>query len=286
MSSRRAGARPPPRWPARWHAIRVLQARDLRSLLYSPAPYLAVALGVLAALPIMRGHLETIRESRVLLLSDALTLPFFIGATIAQLYLALASVATVARERESGTLEALFYGPVDHTSYVLAKQFAHLAAYLPMAVATALLLLAYAGVAGLRPGTTLAPALALSVATAAAVAALGILLSTLTRSARAAFGLFGLISLAFLAVRVGAELLSGLTVANNLSPLLFLRDLALGLDRALGLVSPFALFQDGVDAAVRGDAAGYAAALALSALECAILLLLAVRALERRGVRR
>jgi hypothetical protein len=241
---------------------------------------------MLAALPILRGHLEAIRDGRVLVLSDALILPFFVAATIAQLYLALASVATVARERESGVLEALFYGPVDGPSYVLAKQLALVAAYLPMGLAIALLLLAYAGIAGLRPSPILAPALALSVATAAAVAALGILLATLTGGVRAALGLFGLVALAFLAVQIGVDLLSGVAVTGGASPSLFLRDLALGLDGALGLISPFALFQDGVDAAVRGDAAGYAARLALSLLECALLLLLAVRALERRGVRR
>ena len=61
-----------------------------------------------------------------------------------------------------------------------------------------------------------------------------LLLSTLTRGVRTAFALFAALSAVFLAVRFGSELLTGVRVANNYSPLLFARDTAIGLDRLLG----------------------------------------------------
>jgi hypothetical protein len=126
----------------------------------------------------------------------------------------------------------------------------------------------------------------LSLFTAAAVSALGLLLSTLTRGVRAAFALFAGLVVLVLAVRFGADALTGVSIANNQSPMLFLRDLLIGADAVVGTVSPFGIFQNGVDALVREDWRGVLVALGTSALETAALLWLAVRTLARRGVRR
>ncbi len=93
-------------------------------------------------------------------------------------------------------------------------------------------------------------------------------------------------TVAFLAIHFGAEALSGIQITNNLNPLLFLRDLAIGLDHVASYVSPFGVFQNGVDALVRGDALGLAGAVATELVEAAVLVSLAAKTLERRGVRR
>jgi ABC-type transport system involved in multi-copper enzyme maturation permease subunit len=255
-------------------------------MLYGPGLYIVVALGMLATLPIVAGYLDAVEKNRVLILADAFTLPFFAAATIAMLYLALASVATIARERDQGTLEVLFYGPVDRTSYVLAKHLAHLLAYLPIGLGLALLLLAYAGMSGLRLPVAFGLELLLSAFTAAAVAALGVCLSTLVRGVRAGVALLVALAALLLAIRAGSEILSGIQVTNNVSPLLLLRNAVLALDAAAGYVSPFGVFQGGVDALVRQDLAAYAGAIVLSCLHCALLLTLSVRLLGRRSVRR
>jgi ABC-type transport system involved in multi-copper enzyme maturation permease subunit len=275
-----------PVWRARLYAVAVVQRRDLLGMLFAPGIYVAVALGMVGALVVVRGHLDAIERNRVLILADAFSLPFFVAATIGMLFLALVSVTTVAREREAGTLETLFYGPVDHCAYVLAKHAAQVAAFGLISLASAALLLSYAGLSGLRLGWEFLPEVLLSLFTAAAVAAFGLFFSTLTRSARGAFGLFLAVAALFLAIHLGAELLSGAPVTNNFSPLLFVRGLFIGLDDALGYVSPFTLFQKGVDAVVRGSALEYLGVLALSCGQCALLLTGAVRLLERRGVRR
>jgi len=248
--------------------------------------YVAVAFGTLLGAALFRDNLDTIERSRILILSDAFTLPFFFAGVVAMLYLTLSSLATVAREREQGTLEALFYGPVDHASYVLGKHAAQVVAYGPMALATGALLLVYAGMTGLGLSPFFPLELLLSLFTAAAVSALGLLLSTLTRGVRAAFALFAALVLVVLGIHFGADALTGLTLTNNQSPLLFLRDLLIGLDGLVGAVSPFGVFQNGVDALVREDWRGFAGAIGLSLVESAVLLSGAVGLLVRRGVRR
>jgi ABC-type transport system involved in multi-copper enzyme maturation permease subunit len=255
-------------------------------MLYGPGIYIVVALGMLATLPIVAGYLDVVEKNRVLILADAFTLPFFAAATIAMLYLALASVTTIARERDQGTLEVLFYGPVDLRSYVLAKLLAHVLAYVPIGLGLSALLLAYSGMSGLRLPTAFGLELLLSGFTAAAVAALGVCLSTLVRGVRAGIALLAGLAVLFLAIRLGSELLSGIPVTNNVSPLLLLRNGVVALDAVVGYVSPFSTFQRGVDALVRQDLLAYLGAITLSCLHCALLVTLSVRLLARRGVRR
>jgi ABC-type transport system involved in multi-copper enzyme maturation permease subunit len=276
----------PSRWRARWHAISVVGRRDLLGTLAAPGIYVAVALGMVGALVVVRGHVDAIGRNRILILSDAFSLPFFVAITIGMLFLALGSVATIAREREAGTLETLFYGPVDYTAYVLAKHVAQVAAFAVMSVWSAVLLLSYASLSGLRLGLEFVPEVVLSLFAAAAVAALGLFVSACTRGARAAFGLFFAAAALFLGIRVGAEALSGIPVTNNFSPLLFVRGLFIGLDAVLGYASPFAVFEKGVDAVVRGSVPEYLAMLGLSCLHVAVLLTASIRLLDRRGVRR
>jgi ABC-type multidrug transport system ATPase subunit/ABC-type transport system involved in multi-copper enzyme maturation permease subunit len=270
----------------RWRTVWVIARRDLLSMLYSPGAYLVVALGMLATLPVIAGYLDAVERNHLLILADAFTLPFFVAATLAMLFLALASVATIARERDQGTLEVLFYGPVDAPAYVLAKHLAHLLVYLPIGVGLAVLMLAYAGMTGLRLPQAFVLELVLSVFTAAAVAAFGVCLSTLARGVRAGIGLLGALTVLFLAIRGASELLSGLTMTNTAGPLLLVRNVVLALDVAAGYVSPFSLFQRGVDALVRQDLGAYGLAIVLSCLECVVLLAVSVRLLARRGVRR
>jgi ABC-type transport system involved in multi-copper enzyme maturation permease subunit len=255
-------------------------------MLFGPGIYVVVALAMLATVPVISSYLDAVERSRVLVLADAFTLPFFVAATLVMLFLALASVATIAREREQGTLETLFYGPIDVGSYVLAKHLAQLLSYLPMGLGLAVLLGAYSGITGLRLPEAFPLELVLSVFTAAAVAALGVCLSALVRGTRAGIALLAALTGLLLVIRIGSELLSGLPVTNNSSPFLLLRNVVLALDALAGYVSPFSVLQGGIDALVRGDLLGYVAAIGLSVGQCAVLLIVAAQLLARRGARR
>jgi len=269
----------------RLHAARTIAARDLLGLAASPAPYVVLALGMLATLVILRGHLDVVARGQILLLADAFTLPYFITATIAMLFLAISSATAVARERDQGTLETLFHGPVDAPSYLAGKELAQVGAFAAIGLAAALLLVAYGGLTGFRVTGVLALAVLLSIPAAGAVVALGLFLSTATGSVRAALALLVAVTALLLATRVAADLLGGIVVANNQSPLLFARDLFLILDAIAARLSPFSLFQDGVDAASRGEYVGYLTAMGVAMLHVVALMWAAIRLLDARGLR-
>ena len=273
-------------WSDRWRTIAVLSRRELLGVLYGPGPYVVLALGALAVLPVVAGYIDAVERSRILVLADAFTLPFFVAATLAALFLALAAIATTSRERDQGTLEVLFYGPVDAVSYIVSKHLALALAYLSMSLVLAGLFLAYAEMTGLRLPSAFPLELLLSVFTATAVTALGICISTVVRSVRAGIALLAAVVGLFLAIRFGSALLSEVQVANNFTPFLFLRDLAVSLEVVADYVSPFSVFQSGVEAAVRADGGSYLLAILLSCLQSAALLAASVRLLGWRGVRR
>ena len=75
-------------------------------------------------------------------------------------------------------------------------------------------------------------------------------------------------------------------MTSNVSPLLMLRNVVVGLDTAIGYISPFGLFQNGVDALVRQDVGAYLLTIVLCCLQCVVLLAASERLLARRGVRR
>ncbi|TAK26014.1 MAG: ATP-binding cassette domain-containing protein [Chloroflexota bacterium] len=270
----------------RLHAIGTVALHDLVAILLSAGPYVTLALGMVVAVVLLRGQLDALERNQVLVLSDAFSLPLFVATTLAMLFLALGSVATVARDREQGTLETLFYAPIDQAAYLLGKLAALIGTYLAMALAIGVLFAVDAAMTGLRIGGSLLPELLLSLMTAAATIALGLLLSSASRGLRSAFALFTAVALLLLAARFSSEILSGITVANNYSPLLYARDLAIVVDRVLGYVSPFATLESGIDAVVRADLLGYAWALALSTAQCIGLLAAATRWLAHHGVRR
>jgi ABC-2 type transport system ATP-binding protein len=279
-------AAPPTRPRSRARPATTLALHDARGALHSPAPYVIVALGVLAAVPLIAGYLDAVARERLLVLADPFTLPLFVATIIAMVYLSLASVTTIARERDQGTLEVLFYGPVDARTYILGKQLGLLMAFAPMATALLALIASYGGMTGLRLTTAFVATALLSLFAASAVAALGICISTLARGVRGAVAMFvGLVTVA-VSARLGLEMVSALTVGSQSAALRWLRDAVISLDATIGHVSPFHAFQSGVDAATRGDWPAYASMIALMAVQTAVLLMGAERLLARRGVRK
>lgn len=272
-------------WVARRRAIGVLLGRDLRSLLLAPGGYSALALGLAAAVLVVRNHLEAIARTRLLIMSNTFTLPFFVAVLVLIFFLALQATTSVAREREQGTLQVLFYGPVDGWAYLFGKHLALVVGFLVFGGGLLALLALLAALSGLRLGSALPAAALLSAPAAAAVIAGGLLCSTLARGVRAAVALLLAVSLTLVGLWVGSSVLGDLA-AGAAGPLRWLRDLVIGLDLAAGYLSPVATLDRGIDAAVRQDWPAYTGAVAVLLAQCAALLAAAWAAFQRRGVRR
>lgn len=275
-------------WRYRWHLARTVQRRDLRATLYGFGLYVTLAAAVAVAATVLRNYVRSVQDGGLYVLANPFALSLFGAVVLSSIYLALVSTTAIARERDQGTLEVLFYSPVDTVAYLLGKWLAQMSVYMLMVVVYLVILWLYALVTNFAFDLSLLWAALLSVMTASAVVAVGILLSTLNRSVRGALMALLSIVVVFLGVQLGhdyvSDLVTGLARAGS-RPLLFLQ-VALGwLNRIFNWLSPFAYLERGIDALLRGSAGEYLLLLGLSILYTAIAFGLAVRTLGRRGVR-
>jgi ABC-type transport system involved in multi-copper enzyme maturation permease subunit len=261
-------------WRFRWHLARAVQRRGLRAAIYRIGPYATLSAAISLAAAVLRNHVKSVQDSGFVVLSNPLVTPLFGAAILSSVYLAVVSTRTICREREQGTLEVLFYGPMDTAAYLLGKYLTHMSVYSLMVAGYLIALALYALVTNFCFDLNLLWVSLLSAATTSAVMMLGILLSTLNRSAgRATFALLAVV-LTLLGVQLGYDHLP-----------ISLQTAFTWLKRTVNWLSPFAHLERGIDALLRGSIAEYWLMMGLSWLYTAIAFGLAVRTMRRRGVR-
>ena len=189
-----AGGRPRIAW--------VIALRGFRGNLYGAGLYVVTTIGCAIAAVLTAVYAGTAREDGLLILANPLTLPLNLAITVGAVYFAFAASAAISRERDSGTLEVLFYGPVDAAGFVAAKYLEQLLSFLVMLVleTVVFVLLSAATNFGLAE---IGYALLLAVPLVSCIIAFGILVSALTVRARSSFLLLGALLIVFLTAQWG-----------------------------------------------------------------------------------
>jgi ABC-type transport system involved in multi-copper enzyme maturation permease subunit len=274
-------------WRYRWHAARLIQRRDLRSTILGIGIYVVLSTALLASALILRNHLNFVDENGLLVLSGAFVVPLFTTIFLCSLFLALSSVATIAREKDQGTMQVLFYGPVDSLSYILGKYLAQMFTYLGAVVVFGGCFVLYAALTNFNFPFGMAAIILLSVLIASDLIAFGIFLSTLSSSVRGALMLFLGVVLVFGVIQAGHELLISLpSPSRYYNPLLFLKNVLAFLNDVAGWLSPFSYLNRGMSAVQRGSVISFLLVALISAGYTMVFLGLSMVTLERKGVRK
>jgi ABC-type transport system involved in multi-copper enzyme maturation permease subunit len=229
---------------------------------------------------------RAVQAAGLLVLAD----PFRPSATVAILVLALffavSAAVSAARDRESGTLEVLFYGPVDEITYVLGKAGGLLVAYLaalPLLLASLALL---SWISGFKLTPAILVSIVLSVVPVAEIIGFGILLSIgLGRVRSAVLLLVGIVAL-LLGIEVAYGMVLLVPISDPASPVLPLRDALAALTTAASWISPFAWLERVVEGAMAGAWRDALASLAAALAYTVLMIGLAAFWLRRRGVAR
>lgn len=274
-------------WDHRWNAVLLIQQRDFKSMIFGRGVYIVLSLALLAAVLALRNSLSFIDENGLLVASGAFTFPLFAVIFLSSLFLALSSVATIARERDQGTMEALFYGPIDSLSYVLGKYLAQITIYIVMTIVYVAGFFLYSGLTNFTFPLGLLWVILLSILVASNFIAVGIFLSTLSGKVRTALLLFLSVALLFLVIEVGHEILLAIPVAGSgyYNPLLFLQNVLTFLNQIVDWLSPISYLNQGIEAIRRSSVASYLITFVISLIYTLIFLGLSVITLERKGVR-
>lgn len=264
----------------------VLGRREFDATMRSGLTYvvLAVALGLAAW--ILGNDVDLVRSNGLLIDTAPFREPIVAAVIVLSLFMALLAVLSVARDRDQGTLEVLFYGPVDEVTYLFGKLIGLLGAYIVM------LPLVLAAVIGLEIMTgfelglagTLA-AMALSVLPAAMIIVVGLMVSVLAGRARSSILVFLAAAALFTVVGVAHSLVSEIEITDPASALLPLRDALAAADDALERISPFTYLERVVSWADEGAWGRAGRSLLVAAAGLGAAGAVAIAGLRRRGVR-
>lgn len=269
----------------RLHAAWTVATRELRLALTGVGAYVAAAIALLAAGWIVSHDVRAIRATDLLVLEH----PFQSSATVIvlllSLFLGVSTVVSVARERDRGTLEVLFYGPIDEPSYLVGKLVGQLGGYfaiLPMVLA-GLLLLSF--LTGFELTGAVVAGLVLSVFAIAQAVAVALLLSVVGGRLRSGVLLFVGITIVLVAIGLGNQFLAAMPIASAASPLLPLRDGLAALQGIVAWISPYAALERTIDSITLGAWGTAVLVCGLALLYAAAAMLAAAILLRRRGVR-
>jgi ABC-type transport system involved in multi-copper enzyme maturation permease subunit len=233
--------------------IGVLARREAQAALRGMGSYIALTVALLAASWLVAVDVKALETAGVLVRAEPLRAPLAIAILILCAFFAVSAAVSTSRERENGTLEVLFYGPVSPAIYICGKVAGQLVAYvaaLPLLLVSFLVLSKISGFA-MSP-MVLASSL-LSVVPAAAIISFAVMLSIGTSKVRSAVLLIiGVIAL-LIGVKIAYGLVALIPISDPSSSLVALRDALLSLDIAFRWISPFAYLERVVDAGITGD---------------------------------
>jgi ABC-type transport system involved in multi-copper enzyme maturation permease subunit len=262
---------------------KLIALKDANRTLKTPGIYLAyiLACGVIALYAWFFSSLEN---------SGAGITGAFPGASlltavgIYSLYMAVSSVASVARERQDKTLEVLFYGPVDEGSFIAGKYLGRMIPYLFLAAATVLYIFVISLALNSGSGGDMIPLFIFSILLISCITSLGIMLSTLTGSVTGSIFILLAFMLGLFVIKVLGFVL-GLIPAIN--PILSLaKDIVSTLLSITQYISPVEYLGIGLGAAGSNDPWKYLLAFMYPAVYTCVMLLLSAVILKKKGVRR
>jgi ABC-type transport system involved in multi-copper enzyme maturation permease subunit len=270
--------------PARWPAAGVIAWREAKAAMRGMGCYIALTLALIAATWVLLVDVRALKVAGLLVLTDPFRPSVAVAMLVLALFFAVSAAVSAARDRESGTLEVLFYGPVDEITYVLGKAGGLLLAYLaalPLLLASLALLSWMSGFALTAP---ILVSVLLSIVPVAEIVGFGILLSVGIGRVRSAV----LLLVGVVGVLLGIEVAYGMVllvpISDPSSPVLALRDALAALDAAAGWISPFAYLERVVDGAMRGTWQSALLNLAAAVVYAVLMIGLAAFWLRRRGV--
>lgn len=267
--------------------VLVLARREAASALRGFGVYLAATVAAGAATWFLLIEVRALEVAGIAASADPFRSSVNAAMMILALYFAVGAAVSTARDREIGTLEVLFYAPMNETSYVTGKVLGILCAYLVILPILALCLWLMSRLSGFQLPTSLPASLTFSVAPAAMVASFGVLLAIGLGRVRTAVLVLGGVSLLLIGTAVAYSIVLMIPIENPSSPVLSLRDALAAVNMVLRWISPFSYVQRVV---VEGVAIGAwhtaGVGLVLSLVATVTMMLLAAVWLRVRGVQR
>lgn len=241
-------------WTLRWSAIRRIAWQEFRDTLLGWGGYLTVAGGMLLAVILIYNSIRFVAGSGLEILGRPFFSPLFAAVALTLLYVTVVAALAIARPREQGALQVLFFAPVDAFVLVGSYLLAGIGVYAVLVVLIIPLLELLALVTNVHLPPALLWGLVPTIPIAALAVAFGLSLSAIAGSSRSAVLLLVAATIVVVSVQGGhAALLNVPPTSKYYDALLFLRVLLRNFNVLLGWISPFGMLTHSLDAGLRAD---------------------------------
>ncbi len=270
----------------RWHVTKLISQRGFGSGLKGPVLPFVLAFALLISALMIAGNVGQLGQEGLLAIARPMTYPFFVAVGILSFYLALAGALAIVRDRDRGTLETLFYGPVDSVSYIFGRFFEHLLIFAVLLALTAVFFLISSLITHFAITVQFWQAFFLSFFIAAGVIAFGIFISSITKRTIGSVVLFLVLMLIFVGIQLTQVSLSGTDLTNPSAGLALGVKVVTFLGKIVSWVSPFSYLSRGLDAVDLASVGRYLLSLLEATIYAAVLLGASIYFFRRRGVRR
>ncbi len=277
------------RWGSRWRVANSIQRRVSQSAFLGLGMYATMSLAFLIAAVMVHNDLRFAERNSVFISREPLAFPILITVIVTSIYLAMSTAVLVSREREQGTLETLFFGPVDELAFVLGYFLAQLRVYFGLVLVIILWTNLVTWVLNLRFSLAITVLSLTSVVATAVVISFGLLVAMWGKRTRRTLLFFILVIALILGLQVSDIVISGIALATSATandPILVIRNVLSLINLYLvNWISPFSQLRLLLDALTEGNVWSYFYHLAVLVGQTAVLLTAAVWSLKRTGVR-
>jgi len=267
------------------NTMRVLAKRDLASALQSWGIYVTVFVSFMVSSWMLKSHLDTLRENNIMITSYPVETPLSWSVIIVSLYLVFVSAVSISREREQGTLETLWYGPVTAPSFLMAKYIKDLLLYLVALGCAAVYFWVASWMTNIGFTLDLVKALGISFFVVSCFVSFGLFISSLAARVRSSVIWMIAVLLGFLAVWFANSVLNVMPEEALSSSLLYIRGTLSVLYTVIDWVSPFSYLSRAMSSITVGNSLVYVLNIVYCLVYSAVLLVLATVILKQRGVR-
>lgn len=266
-------------------SMKILTKRELLSSLYGWGLYVAMFISFLVSSLILRNFLRGIGENNIFISSYPLNFPLFISVIIISLYLVIVSAISISREKEQGTLEVLFYGPVSSSSFLLGKYFTDMILYFIIIGFSVVYFLGVSFITNLGFTTTLLKAYLLSIFIASCVISFGLFISSLTGRVRSSIIWLVGILIAFLIIWFLQNIFLYFPPEVLSPPLRYLQKVLSVAYYFINWISPFSYLSRGMESIQLESPEPFLLNIAYSIIYTVVLLILSIYILRAKGVR-
>ncbi len=268
----------------RIHTIVVLLKKELKSVFFGWEFYSTVCIVFLVSSFVLKNIIAHVQSSGIRIGSDLLAFPYLVAVFVPMVYTSLSSVISVVKEKNEGTLEVLFFGPVGFISYLTGKYLKELLTYGGVVIFIVIYFFFVSYLTNLELSIQFVQIIIASFLLASCLISLGIFISTLSTGITKAILLFALIVLGFSGVQVLHQLLLNLSLVTGSTALGYFQESIGIISEVVGWVSPLFYFLRSYDAVYLQALGPYSLYLGLSAIYSFFFLFCARFMLKHKGV--